>query len=193
VAARLHALTDDRIGANGLHALRECHRRHDRDDLDAGLPERGHVLAGVPGTGRDDRYVLIEHHLHEFIDVRREEHEVHAEGLAGDGLRSSDLLAQQVRGHMSGTDDAEAAGIADGTCQLGGGRPRHAPLDDGVLYAEQGRQSRVESHVLLSLRPADDRGAPCEAAAESDQGEYVPGVQLGASIQVVHRQRYRGS
>jgi len=143
VPARLHTLPDHRVSADRLHTLGEGHGWHDGQDLDASFLERVHVPGRVAGAGGNHRYGLIEHQLYELVDVRREQHEIDAERLVGERLGSTDLLAEEIGRHVSGPDDADAAGVADCGGELGGRGPGHTALNDRVLDAQERGESRA--------------------------------------------------
>ena len=63
MAARFGALGNNRRGPTTRHEARQRHRGNDRDDLDARLVPRLHVLGGIAGTRHDDRYSLVNHNL----------------------------------------------------------------------------------------------------------------------------------
>ena len=136
VAARLRALCNQGIDARAHEALRECDRCDNRDDLRANLLEGRHVFARVASARRDDGDLLLEHDLHDFLDVRAHEHDIDAERLIRPALALLDLCAQDLRRHVAGADDAEAAGIRDGRSELCRADPGHAALEDRVLYVE---------------------------------------------------------
>ncbi len=67
--------------------------------------------------------------------AHRGQQDVHSERLIGQLADPADLLAQLVRPHGGGADDAKAASVGDGGDQPVAGDAAHAGEDDGVLYA----------------------------------------------------------
>ena len=109
--------------------------------------ERDHELAGVARAGRDRVDTFFDHHVDNLVDVGRQQHEVHTERLVGKRLGVADLTAQNVGRHVTRTDHAESAGVADGSRQLSGRCPRHAPLNDRILDPEQVGESGTKRHT----------------------------------------------
>ena len=106
MAARFGALGNNRRSSTTRHEARQRHRSNDRDDLDASLVPRLHVLGGIAGTGHHYGHLLINHHLCDLVDKRAHEHNVDAKGLIRLGAQLMNLVAQPVCVGIHGRDNA---------------------------------------------------------------------------------------
>ena len=133
VAARLHALDDDRIGARRLDALRELHVRHDGDGLDPctlELFQEGHRIAR---TERHESRLLAADDLDNLILVRRHEHDIDAKRLVGQFTRFLNLLLHPLGRASARRNDAGAARIRYRRDKFCVRNPGHRALNDRVL------------------------------------------------------------
>ena len=106
MAARFGTLGNNRRGSTTCHEARQRHRGNDRDDLDARLVPRLHVLGGIAGARHDDRHSLVNHDLCNLVGKRAHEHDVDAKGLIRPGAQLVNLVAKPVGVGIHGRDDA---------------------------------------------------------------------------------------
>ena len=145
MAARLRALGDDRIGTRAHETLRERHRSHHRDNLGADFLEGRHILARVARARRHHRHLFIEHHLHNLFDIRQ--HDIHAKRLVRPAFAFLDFLAQELRRHITRTDDTETTGIGDRRSQLRRTYPGHTTLENRVFDMQELADGVILKHV----------------------------------------------
>jgi hypothetical protein len=136
VAAAFHAFGDDGVYAGARQPPGESDGGDDGDDACAALFEGADVFSGVAGAGGDDGDFFVDDDLHDFADKGRHEHDVDAEGFGGQRLCFADFLPQGFGRHVAGADEAESTGFGNGGGEFGGSDPGHAPLQDGVFYAQ---------------------------------------------------------
>ena len=133
MAARLRTLSDDGVRAGAHEALRKRDGGDDGDDLRADGLELRHVLTRIARARRDDRHLLLEHNLHNLFHIGAHEHDIDAERLLCPALAFLDLRAQELRRHVAGADDAEAAGVRYRRGELRRADPCHAALENRVF------------------------------------------------------------
>ena len=105
MAARFGALGNHGSGSTTRHEACQRHRGNDRDDLDARLVPRLHVLGGIAGTRHDDRHPLVNHDPRDLVGKRAHEHDVDAKGLIRPGAQLMNLVAQPVGVGVHGRDN----------------------------------------------------------------------------------------
>ena len=105
MAARFGTLGNNRRGSTTCHEARQRHRGNDRDDLDARLVPRLHVLGGIAGARHDDRHSLVNHDLRDLVGKRAHEHDVDAKGFIRPGAQLVNLVAQPVGVGVHGCDN----------------------------------------------------------------------------------------
>ena len=102
MAARLHALDDDGIGALFLDALCELHARHDGNDLDPCRMELLKVRNGVACPERDERRFLLADYIHDLFLVGRHEHDVDPERPIRQAAAAANLITRILRRAAAG-------------------------------------------------------------------------------------------
>src|SRR5579864_4068583 len=121
----------------------------------------------APGE-RKHRHALREGDV-EGGAVQEADYVVDAEGSRGELADTPDFVPELVSRHAAARDDAQTAGVADGSHQLGRGASRHPGLEDGALDAEEtadrraqaghrvnpihGAATRLFARASLSMRP----------------------------------------
>ena len=106
MSTRFGAFGNHGGGSTTCHEARQRHRGNDRDDLDARLVPRLHVLGGIAGTRHDDRHPLVNHDLGDLVGERAHEHDVDAKGLIRLGAQLMNLVAKPVGVGIHSRDDA---------------------------------------------------------------------------------------
>src|SRR3990170_548231 len=152
VAAALGPLGDDDVGAALGDLTGVADGAYHGHDGHAVIMHLLRVWGGAAQPGGENGYLLIEHDLDHLLlagPVLSQE-EVDREWLIGQILDFAHLVAQGVRGHQGGADDAEAAGLGHGRHERGHRDTAHAGLDDRVLDAKLLGQLRLEHDTLLS-------------------------------------------
>lgn len=149
MAARFGTLGNNRRGSTTCHEARQRHRGNDRDDLDARLVPRLHVLGGIAGARHDDRHSLVNHDLRDLVGKRAHEHDVDAKGLIRPGAQLMNLVAKPVGVGVHGRDDSQPAGLGHSRGKRGIGNPGHTALEHGLFDAEQIAERSLE-HLYFS-------------------------------------------
>ena len=102
MAARLHALDDNGIGALFLDALCELHARHDGNDLDPCRMEFLKIRDGVACTERDECRFLLADDIHDLFLVGRHEHDVDPERPIRQAAAAANLITRILRRASAG-------------------------------------------------------------------------------------------
>ena len=105
--------------------------------------DRGEILILASPGSRQHSRLGSERSIEQILGA--EEEEVHAERLGGELARPRGHLRHLVGREPRRTDDAEAAGLAHGACQLAVGHPvAHPATHDRVLDADEPRERRLD-------------------------------------------------
>ena len=155
VAAALGALGDHRVGAPLGHQLGQGHGGHHGDHLGARLLPGGDEAGGIAGAGGDNGHLLLRGDGGQLLHLGVHEHDVHAEGLIGEGAAAADALLEHLGGHAARADEAQSAGVGHGGGKLGGGDVGHTALDKGELDPQPFVQLL---HVISPPYPATGTG-----------------------------------
>ncbi len=136
VTAGLAALGHNGVRTAALHALGKGGGSHHGDNRDACFLPHVHVIARVAGARGNHGNLHLGSELGQFRGLRVHQHDVQAEGLVRQLPGQLDLGADPFhRGGPAG-DDAQSAGFANRSRQLGIGNPCHAPLDNRLLNTQ---------------------------------------------------------
>ena len=145
MAAALGALGNDAVHPGLGHHLGQRDRGDHGEDLGPRLLPHGDIGTGAARAGGNDRHLLLGGDPGQFVGLGMHEHDVHAEGLIGQGTAQMDVLPEGLRAHAARADKAQGTRVRNGSGKSAGGDVGHAALDKGEL----GPQDLVEFHVNL--------------------------------------------
>ena len=138
VAAGLHALDDQRVGARAYQFLREGQRGREADQLRAARFDPVDRAARGKAAGKNDvGDAMIGADVDQLGQLRVHGDEIDAERPVGARLGLGDLGVEQFGAHRSAGDYSEPAGVGDGGDQMALGNPAHRAAHDGDVAAEE--------------------------------------------------------
>ena len=138
VAAGLHPLDHQRVGARADHLLGQRQRRGEGDQLGATrLDAVDRAARGQPAGEHDVGHLVLGADVDQLAQLRVHGDEVDPERLGRARLGLGDLGIEQFGVHRPAGDHAEAAGIADRGDEVALADPAHRPAEDGIFGAEE--------------------------------------------------------
>jgi hypothetical protein len=96
-----------------------------------------HILGGISGAGGHHRHALLREENRNLVRNGTHQHEVNAEGLIRKASRGFDFLFQGFNPGIHRGYNTQTTAIGDGGRQFPVGNPRHASLQNRILYPEQ--------------------------------------------------------
>ena len=133
VSAGLHALCNDCIDAQTLHAARQRNRSDNRNHCRARLLPLLDILRRRACAGRDNRNLFVNHKLCDIVRIRAEQHDIECERLVRHALCLFHFFPNHFNGRRAARNDAETACIGDRSSQIAVCNPCHRTLKHRVF------------------------------------------------------------
>ena len=138
--------------------------------LDAVFMEERRPGFRVSRRCEHDRHFFFDNDIGDCLQFRVHQRHIDPERLLGGFLAFADMLAQGLRMHGSGPDEAQSSVFADGRCQSPAAAPYHAARNDRVADAEELADAVLCAGIILLGMGIDGLGAVSFVSAWSLRG-----------------------